>query len=197
MNKLGILGIVITIAFVAGIITANPGAEGVSGWQAAVIVLNGEISSIQEFLDENSDFFEFDLQLMSENIANNADDIADHEGRITVLENEVVSIMDQEGSCDDGQVPKFSAMTGDWSCQDDEAGDGGGESPEDPFILLMPLMEEPEPCTLATAGTIYYRDNSPVGESDAVCVCATDSSDLEMFLYRSLLSGSECVFDES
>ena len=193
MNKLGILGIVITIAFVAGIITANPGAEGVSGWQAAVIVLNGEISSIQEFLDENSDFFEFDLQLMSENIANNADDIADHEGRITVLENEVVSIMDQEGSCDDGQVPKFSAMTGDWSCLDDETGDGGGESPEDPFIRLLPLMDEPEMCTPDTAGTIYYRDNSLIDEeSDSVCVCITDSSDVEMFLYRDLFSGNEC-----
>ena len=59
MNKLGILGIVIAIAFVAGIITANPGAEGVSGWQAAVIELSGDISDIELFLEERSDFWEF------------------------------------------------------------------------------------------------------------------------------------------
>ena len=59
MNKLGILGIVITIAFVAGIINANPGVEGVSGWQAAVIELSGDISDIELFLEDKSDFWEF------------------------------------------------------------------------------------------------------------------------------------------
>ena len=56
MNKLGILGIVIAIAFVAGIITVNPGAEGVSGWQGALI-------EIEEFLgqEEILELFQFDL----------------------------------------------------------------------------------------------------------------------------------------
>ncbi len=56
MNKLGILGIVIAIAFVAGIISVNPGAEGVSGWKAAVI-------EIEEFLgqEEISQLFLYDF----------------------------------------------------------------------------------------------------------------------------------------
>jgi len=202
MNKLGILGIAIAVAFVTGIITTNPVAEGVSGWQAAVIEINDEISDINDFIEDISGF---DLQDMLDDIAKNADDIENNaenieanEEKITDLENEVVSIMNQEENCDDGQVPKRDSFldTG-WSCQDDETGDGGGESPEDPFIRLMPLEEEPETCTVDTAGTIYYRNNSQIFESDSVCVCTTDSSDLEEFFYRSLLSGSECVFDES
>jgi hypothetical protein len=199
MNKLGILGIVITIAFVTGIITANPGVEGVSGWQAAVIEINDEISDINDFIEDISGF---DLQDMLDDIAKNADDIENNaenieanEEKITDLENEVVSIMNQEENCDDGQVPKRDSFsdTG-WSCQDDETGDGGGGTPGDPLdkIKLIPQLTEPSECNESNAGIIYYQNNSNSDASDSVCVCITDSSDFETFLYRDLFSGNEC-----
>ena len=96
MNKLGILGIVIAIAFVAGIITVNPGAEGVSGWQGAVI-------EIEEFLgqEEISELFEFDLVSVDDQDASCAD------GQVVKFDSDPLS------------------PTG-WSCQDDDdTGDGG------------------------------------------------------------------------
>ena len=96
MNKLGILGIVIAIAFVAGIISVNPGAEGVSGWQAAVI-------EIDEFLDQEeiSQLFEFDLVSVEDQDSSCAD------GEVVKFDSDPLS------------------PTG-WSCQDDDdTGDEG------------------------------------------------------------------------
>ncbi len=171
MNKLGILGIVITIAFVAGIISVNPGAEGVSGWQAAVIELNGEITSLgevfEEFLgqEEISELFEFDL----------------------------VSVDDQDASCADGQVVKFDSdplsPTG-WSCQDDDdTGDGG------PFdsIQFNPLDTEPETCSAETVGTTYYRDVSDPSTPDSLCVCADLLGDGTYHYWDLILGTNTCA----
>ncbi len=154
MNKLGILGIVITIAFVAGIINANPGVEGVSGWQAAVI-------EIEEFLgqEEILELFQFDL----------------------------VSVEDQDSSsCADGQVVKrdSDSLTG-WSCQDDDAGDGGDSD----SIRLNPLDTEPETCSAETVGTMYYRDVSDPSIPDSLCVC-TDLDGQGNYNYWDLILGS-------
>ena len=59
MNKLGIWAIVVAGAFFLGILTANPVVEAVGGWKAAVIELNDDISDIELFLEERSDFWEF------------------------------------------------------------------------------------------------------------------------------------------
>ena len=59
MNKLGIWAIAIVAAFVVGILSANPVVEAVGGWKAAVIELNDDISDIELFLEERSDFWEF------------------------------------------------------------------------------------------------------------------------------------------
>ena len=59
MNKLGIWAIAIVGAFVIGILSANPVVEAVGGWKAAVIELNDDISDIELFLEERSDFWEF------------------------------------------------------------------------------------------------------------------------------------------
>ncbi len=165
MNKLGILGIVIAIAFVAGIISVNPGAEGVSGWKAAVIELNEEITSLgevfEEFLDQEeiSQLFEFDS----------------------------VSVEDQDSSCADGQVVKFDSdsPTG-WSCQDDD--DTGDEGPFD-SIQFNPLDTEPETCSAETVGTMYYRDVSDPSIPDSLCVC-TDLDGKGDFGYWNLILGS-------
>jgi len=181
MNKLGILGIVITIAFVAGIITANPGVEGVSGWQAAVIELSGDISDIELFLEDKSDFWEF-LE----------------EGGSELFGFDLVSVENQS-ICEDGQVVKrdsdlASSPTG-WSCQDDETGDGGGGTPGDPLdeIKLIPQPESippPSMCSASTAGTIYYKLTS-VDEPDQVCVCA-DKGGQGTYQYIDLLSDDIC-----
>ena len=180
MNKLGILGIVITIAFVAGIINANPGVEGVSGWQAAVIELSGDISDIELFLEDKSDFWEF-LE----------------EGGSELFGFDLVSVEDQD-ECDDGQVAKrdssLDSTTG-WSCQDDETGDGGGGTPGDPLdeIKLIPQPESTPPpsmCSASTAGTIYYKLTS-VDEPDQVCVCA-DRDGQGIYQYTDLLSDGIC-----
>lgn len=197
MNKLGILGIVIAVAFVTGIITTNPVAEGVSGWQAAVIEINDEISDINDFIEDISGF---DLQDMLDDIAKNADDIENNaenieanEEKITDLENEVVSIMNQEENCDDGQVPKRDSFsdTG-WSCQDDETGDGGGGTPGDPLdeIKLMPLPTFLTTCSEANAGIIYYQKDPEPQEPDKVCVCIDRDDDI--YAYADLLTNSPC-----
>jgi len=95
MNKLGILGIVIAIAFVAGIITVNPGAEGVSGWKAAVI-------EIEEFLgqEEISQLFLYDLVSVE-------DQDSCEDGQVVKRDSDLAS-----------------SLTG-WGCQDDDAGDEG------------------------------------------------------------------------
>ncbi len=181
MNKLGILGIAIAVAFVTGIITVNPVAEGVSGWQGALIEVNEDIEGILLFLEENSDFFEFDLEQMSEDIAKNAEDIEvnaadidDNSDRITDLENEVVSIENQVGNCMEGDIPKYSTITGEWSCQEDATGDGGGGGPGDSAAKFRfePQTDEPEVCTADTYGTMYYRDldGADIGP-DALCIC--------------------------
>jgi len=59
MNKLGIWGIAIAAAFVIGVLSANPVVEAAGGWKAAVIELSGDISDIELFLEERSDFWEF------------------------------------------------------------------------------------------------------------------------------------------
>jgi hypothetical protein len=168
MNKLGILGIVIAIAFVAGIISVNPGAEGVSGWKAAVIELNEEITSLgevfEEFLDQEeiSELFEFDS----------------------------VSVEDQDSSCADGQVVKFDSdplsPTG-WSCQDDD--DTGDEGPFD-SIQFNPLDKEPVTCSAETVGTMYYRDVSDPTIPDSLCVCTDLEGDGLFFDYWDLILGS-------
>ena len=195
MNKLGILGIAIAVAFVTGILTTNPVAEGVSGWQGALIEVNEDIEGILLFLEENSDFFDFDLQQMSDDITKNAEDIVDNADRITDLESEVVSIIDQEMNCDEGDVPKFSAMTGDWSCQeDDDTGDGGGGGPGDsaPKFRFEPQTEEPVTCTADTYGTMYYRDldTFDIGP-DALCICTIiEGSGQGEFEYMDIFSNN-------
>ena len=59
MNKLGIWAIVVAGAFFVGVLSANPVVEAVGGWKAAVIELNDDISDIELFLEERSDFWEF------------------------------------------------------------------------------------------------------------------------------------------
>jgi len=59
LNKLGIWGIVIAGAFFVGVLSANPVVEAAGGWKAAVIELSGDISDIELFLEERSDFWEF------------------------------------------------------------------------------------------------------------------------------------------
>ena len=91
---MGIWGIVIAGAFFVGVLSANPVVEAAGGWKAAVIELSGDISDIELFLEDRSDFwefleeggeefFEFDLQLMFDDIAKNADDVADLQEQIT------------------------------------------------------------------------------------------------------------------
>jgi len=170
MNKLGILGIVIAIAFVAGIISVNPGAEGVSGWKAAVIELNEEITSLgevfEEFLDQEeiSQLFEFDS----------------------------VSVEDQDSSCADGQVVKFDSdplsPTG-WSCQDDDAGDGEDSK----SIRLIPQKMEPEPCSEGTLGTMYFRDDPTVAELSSLCVCKDIVGDGSDVVYWDATGNDVCT----
>ena len=54
-----VFAVVIVAAFVVGILSANPVVEAVGGWKAAVIELNDDISDIELFLEERSDFWEF------------------------------------------------------------------------------------------------------------------------------------------
>jgi len=168
MNKLGILGIVIAIAFVAGIISVNPGAEGVSGWKAAVIELNEEITSLGEVFEE----------------------FLDQEEISQLLEFDLVSVEDQDSSCADGQVVKFDSdplsPTG-WSCQDDETEDGGG-TPSDPLdeIKLIPQSSPPTECSAETMGTIYYQDNTGPSNPDELLVC-TQLGDNGIFRYIDLI----------
>ena len=54
-----VLAVVIVAAFVVGVLSANPVVEAVGGWKAAVIELNDDISDIELFLEERSDFWEF------------------------------------------------------------------------------------------------------------------------------------------
>ena len=115
------------------------------------------------------------------------------ETKITDLENEVVSIMNQEENCDDGQVPKRDSFsdTG-WSCQDDETGDGGGGTPGDPLdeIKLMPLPTFLTTCSEANAGIIYYQKDPEPQEPDKVCVCIDRDDDI--YAYADLLTNSPC-----
>ena len=159
MKKLGILIIAIALAFVLGIITANPGAEGVSGWQAAIIEINGDISDILEF-----------------------------------LENEVVSIENQDVNCVNGQVPKrdSESPTG-WICADDDTGDGGGGGLGGPFdeMKLKPQSFPPTECNLENRGIIYYQDNSGGEDDDQVCVCSEFES-TGTYDYLDLIGQGEC-----
>jgi len=106
MNKLGILGIAIAIAFVAGIISVNPGAEGVSGWKAAVI-------EIEEFLEQEeiSQLFHFDLVSVEDQ-----DSCVD--GQVVKRDSDLAS-----------------SPTG-WSCQDDDGGGGTPSDPLDEIKLI-------------------------------------------------------------
>jgi hypothetical protein len=176
-----VLAVVIVAAFVVGILSANPVVEAVGGWKAAVIELNDDISDIELFLEDKSDFWEF-LE----------------EGGSELFGFDLVSVENQ-GICEDGQVVKrdsdlASSPTG-WSCQPDETGDGGGGTPGDPLdeIKLIPQPESTPPpsmCSASTAGTIYYKLTS-VDEPDQVCVCA-DRDGQGIYQYTDLLSDGIC-----
>ncbi len=176
MNKLGILGIVIAIAFAIAIITANPGAEGVSGWQGALIVINVELESLGNELESLGEVFE---------------EFLDQEEISELFLFDFVSVEDQDSSsCADGQVVKrdSDSLTG-WSCQDDDAGDGGDSD----SIRLIPQKMEPEPCSEGTLGTMYFRDDPTVAEPSSLCVCKDIVGDGSDVIYMDATGNNVCT----
>jgi len=51
MNNYGILGIAIGVAFLMGVLTANPVVEAVGGWKAAIADHETRISEIENVMD--------------------------------------------------------------------------------------------------------------------------------------------------
>jgi len=156
------------------LITANPGAEGVSGWQGALIVINVELESLGNELESLGEVFE---------------EFLDQEEISELFLFDFVSVEDED-SCADGQVVKRDldplSLTG-WICQDDD--DSGDEGPFD-SIQFNPLDKEPVTCSAETVGTIYYRDVSDPTIADSLCVCTDLEGDGLFFDYWDLILGS-------
>jgi len=111
MNKLGIWVIAIVAAFVIGILSANPVVEAVEGWKAAVIELSGDISDIELFLEERSDFWEF------------LEESGEEAFESQVYEVSGVSVILKEGSGGGGGTSgtpvQLRCLDGDWLIDDD------------------------------------------------------------------------------
>ena len=209
MNKVGILGIAIAAAFVAGsIFTGTTAFADNDRYQNdrdyddkkhddkhKDKTLESECAKKLEKKNLNLDGLfckeKFAIQDMLDMVK---DAVSDHETKITVLEDEAVLIMNQE-NCANGQVPKrdSDSLTG-WSCQDDDTGDGGGGGPGDsaPKFRFEPQTEEPVTCTADTYGTMYYRDLDAfdIGP-DALCICTIiEGSGQGEFEYMDIFSNN-------
>jgi len=95
-------------AFFVGVLSANPVVEAVGGWKAAVIELNDDISDIELFLEERSDFWEF------------LEESGEEAFESQVYEVSVVSVIPAiAGTNVQGNPVQLRCLDGDWVLHDD------------------------------------------------------------------------------
>jgi len=125
MNKLGIWAIAIATAFVIGVLSANPVVEAAEGWKAAVIELNDDISDIELFLEERSDFWEF------------LEEGGEEAFESQVYEVSAVSLVPAEGSVPHiGNQVQLRCLDGDWFLGQKEADKPVALSVDDPTVVI-------------------------------------------------------------
>jgi len=115
MNKLGIWAIAIAGAFVIGVLSANPVAEAVGGWKAAVADLQDQIDSIptsEPEVIQRSDSMEFQPQ------GTGQFSVVCPDGEFYLTQSKVITITPPAGS--------FTGLTIIEVLDDDKAGNTGG-----------------------------------------------------------------------